>query len=368
MPTPSTREHGLDFLRAFAFSLLILYHSGMPFTGWDFHIMNAETSEGLRNAMFFLNRWRLPLLFFISGAGVAFALRTRSSGAFLAERTRRLLLPLAFGMLVIVPPQIYWERLFRNQYQGGFFAWYPHVFRGVPYPKGDLSWHHLWFVAYLFVYCVALLPLLRWWRSSEAIRKAWARLLTLPGGMLLLAVPSFIIGMTLGPRWPVTHDLISDWANLTGSAYTFFVGFTFGCDPRLLAAATRFSKFFLAAGVFTFIALRFADLGLGAALREAISCLNCLFWVVGLAGWSRTVFTRRPAWLDYATEAVYPFYILHQTIVIGIMFAIVHQPWPWWTKFMITTVGTFAGCYLLYEFLIRRAWFLRPLFGLKRAA
>ena len=91
--------------------------------------------------LLFLNRWHLPLLFFISGEGVAFSLLTRTSEAFLFERTLRLLLPLA---RVIIPPQIHWEWVFRNEIDRGFFAWYcTHVFRGVPYTKGHsvlVSW------------------------------------------------------------------------------------------------------------------------------------------------------------------------------------------------------------------------------------
>ena len=97
----SGREFGLDWLRVFAFTVLIVYHSGMPFVRWGWHIENSDKSTLLEYVMLFANRWRLPLLFFISGAGVAFSLRRRGWGEFAGERLRRLLLPVAFAMFVI---------------------------------------------------------------------------------------------------------------------------------------------------------------------------------------------------------------------------------------------------------------------------
>jgi len=130
------REYGLDALRVFAFVMLILYHSGMGYVPWGWHVKNNELSEAFIAPMQFLNRWRLPLLFFISGCGVAFSLRRRTLVEFRSERLRRLGLPILVAIFVIVPPQIYFERLA----QGATFSYaefYPSVFQFVPYPKGS---------------------------------------------------------------------------------------------------------------------------------------------------------------------------------------------------------------------------------------
>jgi peptidoglycan/LPS O-acetylase OafA/YrhL len=137
--TPSReRELGLDWLRVIAFALLILYHSGMAYVSWGWLIKDAQRSPALESGMLFLNRWRLPLLFLISGAGVSFSLRRRSLTQFAGERLRRLLVPLVFAMFVVIPPQIYFERL----YQGAHLSYgefYPSVFQLVFYPAGSLS-------------------------------------------------------------------------------------------------------------------------------------------------------------------------------------------------------------------------------------
>jgi acyltransferase-like protein len=133
------REYGLDWLRVIAFVILIGYHSGMYFLPWPWMVKNPQSYNWLTWVMIFFNRWRLPLLFFISGAGTWFNLQRRSPGEFSQERIRRLLLPLAFGMFVIVPPQIYVERLLAGRHYASYFDFWRTVFTLVPYPQGNLS-------------------------------------------------------------------------------------------------------------------------------------------------------------------------------------------------------------------------------------
>ena len=157
-PSPSARRGDLDWLRVLAFALLILYHSGMAWSGWSWHLNSPDDASWLREAMRFVNRWRMPLIFVVSGAAIGLALGRKTPGAFTIDRLRRLALPLAFGMLVLVPPQVYLERLHLGQFHGSFLAWLPHAFEGGAYPRGNISWHHLWFVAYVLVLTFVLLP------------------------------------------------------------------------------------------------------------------------------------------------------------------------------------------------------------------
>src|SRR6476660_5380811 len=132
-PRLPERRADLDWLRVSAFSLLILYHAGMAWSGWSWHLTSSDSIDWLREAMRFLNRWRMPLIFVVSGAAVTLALGARKPGAFVLDRLKRLLLPLVFGMIVLVPPQVYLERLYRGQFTGSFLQWLPQMFNGV-YP------------------------------------------------------------------------------------------------------------------------------------------------------------------------------------------------------------------------------------------
>jgi hypothetical protein len=110
------RRHDLDWLRVIVFGLLIFYHVGMFFVPWGFHIKNDIIYSEIRWPMLFVNQWRLPILFVISGMGTYYALSKRSGGQFAKERIQRLLLPLVVGIVLIVPPQVYFERLDRGQF------------------------------------------------------------------------------------------------------------------------------------------------------------------------------------------------------------------------------------------------------------
>lgn len=329
LPPPRSlvvREYGLDWLRVFAFAALIFYHSGMMFVTWGWHIENSDKSRTLELVMLFFNRWRLPLLFFISGAGVAFSLRRRDWGTFASERLRRLGIPLLFGMLV-VPPQVYFERLFRGQTTLSYWAFWPSIFDFVPYPKGNTSWHHLWFVVYILVYSLAGIPMFSWLRGESgkaAIAKFADWLDRFGPAVYLINVPSIIVGLTLGPHWPTTNNLTSDWANLTGSFVTFLWGFVIGSNPKLLDLIERRRREFLIGGVL--IAAVFYLAPVRGAARSLVSAYFGMLWIFTLVGYARHYIRRGSPMLTYRTEAVYPFYIVHQTVTVAAGFYIIQQP------------------------------------------
>jgi len=370
------REHGLDALRVFAFAVLIFYHSGMGYVTWDFHVKNPEQSRVLEYFMLFVNRWRLPLLFFISGAGVAFSLRRRSFGEFAGERTTRLLIPLLVGMFVIVPPQIYVERLYQGINFGSYANFYKTVFEFVSYPAGSLSWHHLWFVAYVLVYALCSIPLFAWMRSKSGQHalsalagwiERWAP------AIYLINIPNILVGIYLGPRWPTTHNLTADWANLLGCWLTFIWGFIFASDQRLLNVVTRRRREFLYGGIamaVLFYGIRLSGVaatwtpGTRNIVGNLVSGLYGFTWIMLLVGYARHTITKGTPFLRYATEAVYPFYIIHQTITVALVYWLI----PWnagvWPKLFVAAAGTFLGSLVFFE-IVRRIQLLRPLFGLK---
>lgn len=205
----------------------IFYHVGMFFVPWGFHIKNNVTYEGLVWPMIFLNQWRLPILFVISGMGTYYALSKRSGWQFSTERLRRLLLPLVFGMLVIVPPQVYFERLSNGQFLGGYFDFWPwEAFIGI-YPTGNLSWHHLWFLPYLLVFSLILLPVFLYLRKHpDSIFLNWMKKkISTPSGIYVFILPLFVVTVSLAPFFPVTHALVDDWFSFSRYLILFFYGF-----------------------------------------------------------------------------------------------------------------------------------------------
>ncbi|MBI4905542.1 MAG: acyltransferase family protein [Acidobacteria bacterium] len=365
MTAVSTREYGLDWLRVIAFSILIFYHTGMFFVPWDWHVKNPETSQPLTYVMMFFNRWRLPLLFLISGAGVFFSLRRRTFQEFAGERLRRLGIPLAFGMLAVVPPQIYFERLYRHQFNGSYFEFWPSVLNGVPYPQGNTSWHHLWFVVYILVFSVLCIPIFVALKSAAGRRAvdALAGFCEKPGAVYLINIPNIIVALVLSPHWPTTHNLVADWANLTGSLLTFLWGFVICGSGRFLDLITRRRReylIFALAMTVVFYTVHRADL----LSRILVDSYFTLGWILTAIGYSRAYLNRESAFLTYATEAVYPFYIAHQTVTVAIAYYMV--PWnaPISVKLPLLALGTFLGSWMVFE-IVKRTALTRLLFGLR---
>ncbi|MPZ33175.1 MAG: acyltransferase family protein [Rhodospirillales bacterium] len=377
-PPRADRRPDLDWLRVLAFGLLIAYHAGMAWSGWSWHLTSIDSIDCLREGMRFVNRWRMPLLFVVSGAAIALALGSRRPRTFVLDRVRRLLVPLVFGMIVIVPPQIYLERLHRGQFTGSFFDWLPQAFQGGPYPDGNVSWHHLWFLAYVLVLTFAALPYFLWARSERGratLEKA-GHLAARFGLQWLMVLPLAASILWLAPISYNTNGLIGDWHGLVYyGALLLYGAFLFG-SPELLAALNRQRWLSLAVGVVAYAMLYglFIDGAVRPVITDAdrpdyalVSAMNTMAWLFAIVGFANRHLTRRPAFLSEATEAVYPFYILHQTVTVVAVYWLLQIGAPPVAGFILVILATVMATSAIYFGLVRPLWFLRPLFGLKAA-
>jgi glucan biosynthesis protein C len=370
----SRREYGLDWLRVIAFVILIAFHTGMYFAPGRWSVKNPEISEWLVWPMDFLHAWRLPLLFFISGAGVNFSLRRRTAGQFVGERLRRLGIPLLVGFFIVCPPQIYVERVLAGCHYASYWDFWRTVFQMVPYPKGNLTWTHLWFLPYILTYSLLGLPLFAWVRSDagSSLCDRLARFCDRPGAIYLIPIPTVVAACALGPYWPENHNLTSDWANFTVWLLTFMWGFVICGNPRFLDLIQRRRVEFLSVAI-GMTALYYAirvphllDWTTGHQLfriKATIDCYVATAMIFALVGWSRALLNHESPALRYATTAVYPFYIVHQTITILLGYAWLGWHAPFAVKFPALFTGTFLGSWLIYE-AVRRYNISRLLFGL----
>src|SRR5687767_13305909 len=99
------RRYDIDWVRVIAIGLLLIYHVAIGFQSWGIlisFITSNEPWESLWLPMAMLNVWRIPLLFYVSGMGVYFAIQNRSWKQLLLERAGRILLPFLFGIVLIV--------------------------------------------------------------------------------------------------------------------------------------------------------------------------------------------------------------------------------------------------------------------------
>ncbi|WP_247236916.1 acyltransferase [Telluribacter sp. SYSU D00476] len=362
------RRYEFDWLRVLAFSLLIFYHTGMYFVGWDWHIKNPELSEAIEWPMLYLSQWRMSLIFLVSGAGVYFALGYRSGGTFAKDRMKRILLPLVAGMLLVVPPQVYAERVVQG-YVGSYFSFYPSIFELEPYPRGNFSWHHLWYLAYIFTYSLVLLPLLLFLRRATIQEKSISTWAVLLGPALWLSAG----GVLLNERFPATNALVDDWANHFLYVTVFVLGFVLMKLPEVQARVRRIRWYSLAAALLTVTILCvkywMADdedlAGAQLDLYFIIKQSNRWFWLMTILGFAMQHLNIRSKYLATANEMVYPFYILHQMVIVGLGFYVRDLDWSIGSKFAFMSLGTFLICFVLIQYMIMPVNWLRPIFGLK---
>jgi glucans biosynthesis protein C len=366
------RYYDLDWLRVIVFGILILYHVGMFFVPWGWHLKNNTLYPWLQWPMMFVNQWRLPMLFVISGIGTWFALGYRNLPGFVGERTRRLLLPLVFGILVIIPPQIYFERVAYGQWEGSYISFLlGPAFQGT-YPEGNFSWHHLWFLVYLLVFSYILAPLFVYLRRrpDNRLLRLTRKLVSHPAGVLLPILPLTLAEAWLRPLFPVTHALYNDWFTLSRYGLLFLVGFLLGgAAASFRSMVVTYRRGFLVSGM-SLSLLYLACIGFSCAMPgifwPVLRAAGSWIMIMAISGYAATYLNRDSKVLRYCNQAVYPFYTLHQTITVAIAFFIMDKDWTFFPKAVILTAGTFGISWLLYEFFIRRVKLVGQLFGIKK--
>ena len=373
----NVRRYDLDWLRILAILLVLLFHVGMFFVDWEWHIKNNETSRAFGYIMSWLHYWRMPLLLFISGAGTVFASAKRTKSEFVLERSQRLLIPLIFSMIAVVPPQIYFERI--NQYSS-YLSFYPTVFKFIPYPiGGSFSWHHMWFVLYLLLFSLIAIPLISYLKTSRSFSliTKLEKYLSLKWGFLSYVVLILLSQVILHPFFPdETHSLIDDWAYFTFCFSFFIAGIVVASSDKLWEILLQKRKFHLLIALASLVLLEFLyavdwdsiqpyltiDLELIWDINSAIIAWS---WVITVVGYGQKYLNKNSKILKYSNEGIYPFYILHQTIIIIIAYPMINWSEGIIVKFLLLTILSFIATVGTYLIFIRPFNITRFLFGVK---
>lgn len=376
----SERRLDLDWVRIGAFGLLILYHVGMFYVPWSFHVKSPRVQDWLVVPMVLTNPWRLSLLFLVSGAATRFMSAKISPGGLARARTSRLLPPLVFGMLVVVPPQS-WMQVVEWGHRIGYLDFYGR------YLQGDHSfckaheclmlptWNHLWFVVYLLVYSLLLtlwikLAPRRLQRLQHGLERALSgwRVLALPTAALVT------LRLLLAPHFPETHTLVNDWCAHAVYGSTFLFGYLLARSERVWEDLVSLRWVSLALGAAAFLA--YAAYVLTTLHAEPAPGMKTLMrlvygvdqwsWIAAVLGFARLhLSTRDGPVRRYLTDAIFPFYIVHQTTIVVAGHYLARRNLPLGLEAGLLIALTAASCFLTYE-VVRRVGWLRPLFGLKR--
>jgi glucans biosynthesis protein C len=305
-----------------------------PFDEW--HITAPERSKLLGEVAVVFAPWIMPLFMLLAGVSAWFSLARRTNAAYVRERVMRVLIPLLVGILVLVPPQVYLERVWRGQFQGSFWRFYPHFFQGI-YPTGNLSWHHLWFLAHLFAYALVALPLLRYWqRNPRAPTLRWiSRACASRKGILWLALPLIVERNLLWGVFRERHMFTSDWSNHAILFVAFVYGFLMAGTPAIGRAIDRQWTFALLLGACASSALVVATWTemLPERAPAPYGWLYVAFWstygvcawgwMVGVLGAARRWLRRDSTELQHGRRRAYGWYLFHQPVILGVAFWVI---------------------------------------------
>jgi hypothetical protein len=415
------RRRDLDAMGGLVVLGLIFFHSARIFDTGDFYVKNEPTSDLVTAVLAFAVTWAMPLMFLMAGMAVWYSLRKRTAGQFAMERIRRLLIPLVFGILVLIPPQVYirlsGDPAYSESYWDFLASFFDVEIRLTEFPfivvatpeRGLFEPGQLWFLICLFAFSLVLLPVFLYLRrpaGNRALTRG-ADFLARPWAIFLLATPLMLIQVLLGGE-----VRLAAWNRYS---YLLFIlyGFVIAADRRFGHAFQRNWKSATILGLLTFLsgltlyiiasesagADPFEDNNLTSLSFRFVYSLSGWLWIVailGLAGRLTHPLRRRepagapsapagdtfdgassqvfepssqPSLMDrimrYASEAQLPIYVLHQTIIVAIGFFVVTWGLDWPLKYLVIALATLVATLGLYDVLVRRTQLTRFLFGMK---
>ena len=367
------RRYDIDWLRILAMLSIFLFHVARFFNDDDWHVKNPELSFGATVFVRIVVVWVMPLFFIISGMGTYYALGFRTKGRYIQERFKRLIVPFLLGtFIVLIPVQVWIERVSHGDFQGSFFEFYPYYFKGYYAFGGNFAWMglHLWFLEFLFIFSLISLPLfmfLRRNRMQNLIHKV-AEYTKKTGFIFLLAIPIILMELLVNqdPEG-IGMRAFGGWSLATYLVF-FILGYIIASD---IGFKEGMEKTRWPALIFVLLIIIPHAFGLyknfnpGYITWYSLYALGSWVWLVAIFGFASMNLSFNNRYLKYGNKAVLPFYILQQTVIVYIGFLIANWNIGVLIKYIILGTTSFATIMILYEYIIRRIETVRFLFGMR---
>ncbi|MCK5443072.1 MAG: acyltransferase [Maribacter sp.] len=367
-----TRKYFIDWLRIGLIISVFFFHVGMIFRPEQWHVNSAESFSFLDPIMWWLHIWRMPLLFLVSGVGTFYAIGHRTSLQYLKERFTRLYIPFAVGFFTLVPLMVYVERI---DLYSSFLDFIPHMFDGGPYPVGNISWHHLWFILYLFIISLLITPFLNYTKSGHynMVRGQLIVLATKKMGLNWLLPVIILSQLILRQYFPnSTHALYNDWAYFTYYLLFFLSGFILFTNDKVINALSNDRRLYLYQTIiFTVVLFSISSIfnepsmlqDYSRGITEMIISLSCGLSAIG---YFRKYYNKDHKYRKVLNEAIYPFYLLHQPALIFVGYIVLQWEISYASQAILITVLSLVSIIGCYWLIIRRFNVLRVAFGMKR--
>ncbi|MFC1936677.1 acyltransferase family protein [Chloroflexota bacterium] len=383
-----TRLHYLDWLQVLAILGVFLFHAFHPFDYVaDWHINNAESSLLATFFLGFFRLWGMPFFFLMAGVTSWFSLRRRAVSQYIRERVTRLLIPFILGSIVLTPIQAYYELTYNGWWQAGSIVefilsaeartyFYTEFHRVTLSPEifGRLG-YHLWFVAFLFIFSLIAVPVFLWLKQDSGKRfvGSLTRLAKWRCGLLIFVIPLVLIRFVLQAGF----SSMNDWPGFITQLLFFVSGYILIADEQFMLSIRRDWRLYLILGIACtlFFFSSAADVPVDVWMGERGTPMFYVSWTLfSINSWCWTMvmlysglrflnFSNKS--LQYGREASYPFFMIHQPVIIFIAFYAVQWEVDILIKLLVVVIGSFALSLGLYELFVRRINLFRALFGMK---
>jgi glucan biosynthesis protein C len=354
-----TRRYDLDWLRVLAIMMVFSYHSLRFFNLEDWVVKNPTTYQALENLVNYVESWMMPLIFVVSGASVYFeSLKNKPARKFIQDKALRLLVPLLVGIFTHSLLQVYLERLSHGDFSGSLWTFLPHYFEGLYGFGGNFAWMglHLWYLEVLFIFSIIFLPgilLLRRDFGQRLIHKL-GDILASKGAVYFLALTAILSWKLLDPDSLWGSDIFG-WP--LGAYFSFFLaGYLLVSNERLVQGIQRL-RWISLVGILASTVLFF--------LTQDHEDIVVWFMILACFGFAHQHLNLPSAFLGFSNQAVLPFYILHQPVLVLVGYFVVQWQIPDLLKYLVIALPSFILTIGLYELLVRRFNLLRFLFGMK---
>jgi len=419
-PEPQTsqvlRRRDFDLLGSAVVLGLFPYHAALAVSALDYAVKGQVPSLPVGVLLLLTPLWGMPQMFLLAGMTAWHSLQRRSGIQFVGERVRRLVVPLITGLFLLMPVQAYVQLNVDPEYQTGFAEFYRRLFQvrlGLDFPMflvgtsspESFRLGHLYFLDYLFVYSVVLLPIFVYLRSRSRLDDSQVADLG-PARLVAIFVPGLVVGIV---EAALGSEALGAWNRYSYLIFLLAGYVLLASDGRWQAAARRHRKVVLGATLAAVLVYLLGwlslvssvvpgtDRGLPSLLLRTVKGLAGWSLVLAITGWVQGRRSARPTpapadkpmgpdspasgrgqretgWRNenswdrlaaYLTEARLPFYMLHMTPINVIAFHVGRWPLGYLARSFIVLCATLTVTVVVYEFGVRRWALTRFLFGMK---
>jgi len=374
----NARIYYIDWLRVIAFGLLFVFHSFRLFDTYPWHLKNAETSISINYIIEFMHSWRMYIIFLVSGAGTYFAMRSKREN-FLNGRIKRLIIPYIFGVFVLIPPQKFFEAIQQSGFEGNYLTFLTHLPEGLTNEHfgWNLMWtgylgYHIWYLVYLFVQTILFLPLFKLiFKYQNKVCEQSDKLFQSFSVFWYIIIPFVLLEFLLRPLFPQYLN----WADFATFSLYFLFGFLMQINQKIILFIEKYAYKFLLIAIFCWslylINKSFLDnisipeYTLSYFFSIILKNLNSINWVIAFIGLGKKFLDFNHRYLSDLNQGILPFYILHQTVIVGLGYFVIQWNLSMLEKYIAIVTTSFIVTIGLYQ-IIRRNSMLRFFFGMKR--